>query len=1267
MPVETASSIDHLTVRDGLSQVTIRDLHQDRRGFLWIATGDGLNRYDGDEFKIYRHRQGDLTSMPGNEVMVIFEDRDGVLWFGTRTSGLAKLDRSLDRFEIFRHDPVDPDSLGDDRIVALAQADDGSLWIGTHKGLTTLDPQTGQTARYRREPHIRVDDWITGIGTDSNGSVWVASSRGLFRVNPTGMVEAFDESPWFDGKTHPRQFFAGRAGTLWITGWPGLTRYDPASGTFDVFRNDPSDPASLPDDRVVDVAEADDGTLWVATTGGGLARRDPRTGRFSTLRHRANDPNSLSSDSLLSMTLDREGIVWAGSYVGLNKIDPRRAQFQTYRHIPGNADSLASNSVWPIWEDRRGSLWVGTYDRGLHRIDRDEGRVTRYRNEPADPSSLPHGTVESLYEDRQGRFWVGTREGLSRMDRETGAFFDPWHDDEASPRFPRSEVFCMTEDSAGRFWVGTIGLGLVHFDREREQPVRFFTSDPSDERSLTESRIYDVLEAEDGRLWVGTLNGGLNRLDPDSGRVERFRHDPDDPRSLNGNRAVLLHRDRRGQLWVGTQRAGLHRYLGEGRGFEVFTADHGLPGGSVLGILEDDAGHLWLSTFNGLSRFDPANETFVNFSAEDGLQGDSFSPTSYFRSATGEMFFGGTQGLNAFFPDAVAPDATVPKVVLTEMRLFDEEVEPGSTPVLPRSLETLDEMVLSHEDYVFSLRFTALQFRNPEKIRFSYQLEPFDPQWIDVGANERIARYSNLAPGRYTFRVRAGSAHEVWSEPVELGIVQRSAPWLTWWAWSFYSFVALVVVAAFVRRQTRRVAEQQAINARLREVDTLKNELLANTSHELRTPLFAMTGITESLIDGKAGPLSEEVRVDLQTVASSGYRLARLLDDLLDYSKLRSTRFQLHLAPVSLHALADVVLTLIEPLVDATEVELVNDVAPDLAPVHADEHRLHQILLNLVGNAAKFTETGQIRLSARPHGDDGDLVIVVHDTGIGISAEDRHSIFAPFAQADASTKRSYGGAGLGLAICRQLVELHGGRLWVESEPGSGSRFHFTLPTTEGAARPVAPTLKARTLADVVLPQLPSRPCDGRAGDFQILIVDDEEIVRQVLCVYLQGEDYRYQIAADGEQALRILEEESIDLVLLDVMMPRMSGYEVCRAIRETRSLEDLPVIFLSAMTDATDIAAGLAEGANDYLAKPVGQRELVMRLDTHLRVLAAHRARQDEVKVLRGLLPICSGCKKIRDEDGAWELLESYIDRHSEARFTHSLCPDCVTSVLVDS
>ena len=1271
-PLRTAGIVEHLTIRDGLSQTTIRDLHQDRRGFLWIATVDGLNRYDGYEFKVYRHDPEDPTSLPGNEVFGILEDGDGSLWLATRTAGLSHFDPRREVFTNFKHDPDDPTSLVDDRVHVLESTEDGDLWIGTAQGLSRLDRETGHMDHVRTGEGIGAklrSDWVVWLEADSHGGLWIGTYAGLYRLDlESRSLKDFGDYPALSDVAHVVSIFEAGDGDFWIGTRVGLLRYSPETDTFFRWRHDPADPYSLPDDHVVDLLEDESGALWVATKGGGLGRYDALRDRFENLKHRADDPGSLSSNSLLSMTLDRDGILWAGSYVGIDKIDRRKTRFRNYRHLPGTEHSLVSNNVWPIWQDREGILWVGTYDRGLNRIDRESGTVTRYAHRPEDPSSLAHGTVESLYEDRQGRFWVGTREGLSRMDRETGRFVDPWHSGGASARFPRVEVFSMAEDAAGRFWVGTIGVGLVLFDRDAERVEAVYGFDPNEPHSLSQDAIYDIVETGDGRLWVGTLNGGLNRFDPATGKAERFRHDPDDPRSLAGERGVILHRDRQGELWIGTQSGGLSRYLGDGRGFESFSTAEGLPSDSVLGILEDEAGRLWLSTYNGLARFNPRDQTVVHFTEGDGLPGNSFSPTSYFQAPSGEMFFGGTRGLTTFFPDQVEPDEKAPNVVLTELRLFDQPVEPGPGSVLPQTLESSEKIELGHEDYVFSIRFSALHFQSPEHNRFAYRLQGFDPDWIEVGAGERIARYSNLAPGTYTFEVKSASPHGVWSAPERLTIVQHPAPWNTWWAWTLYGLTILTGAFLFVRLQTRRLAKERQINARLREVDTLKNELLANTSHELRTPLFAMIGITEALMEGSAGPLSDEVKGDLGTVVAGGRRLARLVDDLLDYSKLKSTHFELERAAVPLHALTDVVLTLARPL--AREgVELVNAVSPDLDAADGDEERLHQVLFNLVSNSAKFTESGSVRVSAERRAD-GFLEVAVTDTGIGIAAQDQDKIFQAFTQADSSTRRVFGGAGLGLAICRRLVEMHGGEMWVESTLGAGSTFRFTLPVAVGLAAssgtfPESP-LPTRVLTSGVGPRsVVRRAADKpRRSDLRILVVDDEEMILRVVGAFLDAEGYDYLTASDGDEALRLVEEDVVDLILLDVMMPRLSGFEVCREIRRHHALEELPILFLSAKTEPEDISAGFAEGGNDYLTKPVSRDELTMRLETHLKLLEAHRARQEEVKILRGLLPICSSCKKIRNEEQQWENMETYIHSRSEARFTHGICPDCAVDFV---
>ncbi len=476
----------------------------------------------------------------------------------------------------------------------------------------------------------------------------------------------------------------------------------------------------------------------------------------------------------------------------------------------------------------------------------------------------------------------------------------------------------------------------------------------------------------------------------------------------------------------------------------------------------------------------------------------------------------------------------------------------------------------------------------------------------------------------------------------------------------------------------RSVERERKMNARLRDMDQLKNELLANTSHELRAPLDGITGIAESLIDGAAGQLPQAAKTNLELITTSGRRLGTLVDELLDFSQLHRQGLELTLQPIGLHALADVVLTLSRPLAEGKDLDLIATVDPDLPLVRADENRVQQILLNLVGNAIKFTDSGRVEVSARQEGD--TLVVQVTDTGIGIAADELERIFESFQQADPSIGREYRGTGLGLSVSKQLVELHGGRIWAESEPGRGSTFCFTLPIAPDGASTRADQGVQRVLPTTIVvaetsdqPALPAKIATAEISAEEaaerpavILAVDDEPVVLQVLANHLLPKGYRLLQVPSGIEALATLEKETIDLVLLDVMMPQMSGYEVCRRIREQHQLEELPVLFLTAKTRGSDRAAGFREGANDYLSKPIAKDELLARVSTHLKLARIHRGRVDEVKVLRGLLPICCVCKKIRDDKGYWNHLESYLDRHSEAQFSHGLCPVCLEDTYAE-
>ncbi len=832
--------IDRLSIEEGLSHNQVWCVHQDARGFLWIGTQDGLNRYDGYQIKVFKSDPEDPGSLSASRITAIHEDRQGELWIGTASGGLNRFQRADESFVHYRHQPDDPGSMSHDNVSCLLEDRAGDLWIGTDDGLTRRRREDGTFIRYQHhpaDPGSLADNHVLSLHEQKSGELWIGTYQGLdlFDRSTESFVHTRHDPAEPQSPRH-RIVFAVQEdgeGRLWVATARGLSRLDRRRGTFTRFSHDPADPGSLSHDRVLSLALDRNDHLWIGTASGGVNRFDPTTGTFDHRRHDPIDPQSPSSDSITCIHEDRSGILWLGSYDGVNKYVPK--PFTTYRRRPAGF-SLSSDHVLAIHEDRSGVLWVGTHDAGLDGLDRRERTAVRYRSDREDPASLPQGPVDAILEDRSGVLWVGAWGGLARLDRGRGRFTRFRHDP-ANPRSLSSNVVqALYEDRSGDLWVGTF-RGLNHFDAARTRLVRYPVS-PDQPESLGEATIRALLEDHSGALWVGSDGDGLYRLDRGSGGVDRFRHDPADPNSLSSDLVASLHQDRTGVLWIGTAGGGLNRLDPEPGEIVRYREKDGLASDSVLSILEDDDGRLWLATHRGLSRFDPQSQTFRNYDAEDGLQGNVFSLGAAFRSPSGEMFFGGNRGLSAFDPERVVDDPHAPSVVVTDFQLFNRSaalrrVDPASP--LERSILETRELVLSHRHYVLAFEFAALHYASPEKNRYAHRLEGFDRDWIPTDASKRFAQYSNLAPGEYVFRVKGSNADGVWNEEgASIRLRVLPPPWRTWWAYAIYALAFSALVYGYVRSQKKKIASERAINARLRDVDKLKDEILGRVEEQVR-------------------------------------------------------------------------------------------------------------------------------------------------------------------------------------------------------------------------------------------------------------------------------------------------------------------------------------------------------------------------------------------------------------------------------------------------
>lgn len=1219
---------EHLSLAEGLSQSTVYAILQDAKGFMWFGTQDGLNQYDGYTFTHYRHDPQDPDSLSNNFILSLHEDSQGVLWVGTDGGGLDRFDRKSNRFQHYQHQPQQPDdSLSHNAVLGIHEDNQGFLWIATDGGgLNRLDPHRQHFTHYRHnpnDPHSLSSDSPWSLYEDHLGILWIGTDgQGLNRFDRehNRFIRYTHDTKDKKGLSggHVTTLYEDHAGTLWIGTNVGLNQFE---RQHEQFKHYLPIPHKLPDQGhnvVWSICEDKRGELWVGTDGAGLHRFDRQSGRFTAYTHESHDPNSLSNNYVVSLYRDNAGTLWIGTDSGgLNLFDYQQHQFQHYFHHPDDPNSLSDDVVWSLYEDSQGLLWVGTFGGGLNRLDRRQNTFKHYIHDVNNPNSLSHNAVWSIYEDRQQNLWVGTfGGGLNRLDRARDIFQHYHHDPNNPNSLSSDKVRSLYEDNQGFLWIGTRD-GLNRFDPQRMQFTHYF-HDPKNPNSLSHNLILSVYEDKAGLLWIGTQGGGLNRYDRNQEIFTRYQHIPHDPSSLSDNEVLALYEDETGRFWVGTLGGGLNQMDRKTGTFIHYREQDGLANDVIYGILPDEQGYLWLSTNQGLSRFNPETIEFRNYDVSDGLQSNEFR-AAYHKNRQGELFFGGIHGFNYFYPQAIQDNAYIPPIVITDFKIFNKSVPLSADGPLQQVINETTHLTLSYHQSFFSFEFAALNFLHPEKNQYTYFLEGLDNEWNYVGTR-RQAYYTNVPPGHYTFHVKGTNNNGIWNQQEHTIAITILPPlWRSTGAYISYLGVFITLLLVYAKRQKNKIIEkqqeleqEQAIATQLKQADRLKNEFLAHVARELRIPLNGIVSIGESLLEGVAGPLSNQIKTDLTMIVVSGRRLVHLIDDMLDFSYLKQKDVALDIKPVDIHPIAHIVLTLSDALRQGKTIDLINAIPTDLPLVKADENRLQQILYNLVNNAIKYTDKGKVKLSAQVM--EANLVaITVTDTGIGLVQDKLDDLLTALEQVETRSTHTSSSIGLGLAITQRLIKLQGGQLTIESQLGLGTQFTFTLPVADGTNtlfttdNRVASTIAlSKPVAPVTMPLHTTEPTkveSSQSNHFKVLIVDDEPVNLRVLSNYLTLQQYTVKQAISGEDTLALLERGFIpDLIILDVMMPRMSGYEVTQKIREKWQADELPILLLTARTQVDDLVMGLELGANDYLTKPISKEELLARIKVHLHV-----------------------------------------------------------------
>ena len=830
-----------ISLDEGLSQSTVFCIAQDHRGFLWFGTEDGLNRYDGHTFRIYKCDPEDPDSLGFSYIKALHEDRAGRLWIGTFGGGLSRYDRASDQFIRYQYEKGSPSSLSSDSIQTLCEDRSGALWIGTTNGLDHYDPKSDSITRFdlfSEDAGQRDPVNVLSIEEDALGRLWVGTeNQGLFRCDRLNDdVVQFQVSGMGEDQRDNQinTLLTDTFGSIWVGTAHGLSRYNERTGILEHLRDETGNPDGLLCNETINkIYEDRSGNIWVGTDASGLGRFDRDRNLFVTHRANANDQFSITDNTIHDILEDRSGVLWVGTHSGLNKFDEEKQFLAHYRRIPDDPTSLSNNFVRSFCEDSRDNFWVATYD-GLNRFDRQAETFTHYAHDPGNPNTITHNKVMCVYEDHLGALWIATYGGLDRRDPDSGVFTHYHHRRNDQRSLSSDTVRSVYEDSFGTVWVGTQD-GLNRFDRESGTFTRYI-SDQADPSSISNDFILTIREDAHGLLWVGTLTG-LNLYDRDHDEFIRYYADPDDPTSLSSSEVLSIHEDSAGELWFGTA-SGLNRYRREYDGFEYFSQKDGLPNDCIYAILEDDEGYIWFSTNKGRSRYDRRTGTFHNYDVNDGLQSREFNLGAGFKRASGELYFGGINGFNAFFPSRIRRNRHVPPVVITDFKIFNEPVPVGPDSPLKTSISEATEITLSPEDSVISFEFVALHFSDPAKNQYAYMMEGINKEWVDLGTR-RYVTYSSMPHGHYTFRVKGSNCDGVWNEEgTSLAITVLPPFWKTKTFTAFSGIFLVFAILGVVQWRTRSIltrsrmleARVEKRTAELKQTnDELKNEIVVRT------------------------------------------------------------------------------------------------------------------------------------------------------------------------------------------------------------------------------------------------------------------------------------------------------------------------------------------------------------------------------------------------------------------------------------------------------
>ena len=1207
-PVMKAQTGKFYSTDKELSNSLINAVYQDRKGFIWIATENGLNKFDGTRFSIYRHNATDSTSLKNNYVRTLFEDSRGNFWIGC-INGLQRYDRATDNFhELFISRK---DGRKNPHITSIIERRNGDLWIATSgQGAISLK-KNSNPASFHIETELtdRIgSNYLNVIFEDSRQNLWIATEeKGLYRYSPESKELKSYKAPYHIAGDDVSAICEDAHGQIFVgTLTKGLFRLSSRQeGNFEpvLYQNRMNLNIRT---LIIDTR----GKLIIGTDGEGVKEYQPQQDIIVDSEINAG-PFDFSKSKVHSLIEDKDHNLWLGIFQkGLILVPGISNKFDYYGYKSIHNNTIGSSCVMAIHTDEQATIWIGTDNDGLYAIN-DQGKQLRhYTHQAGNPQSVP-GTILCLYEDSNQELWLGSYfDGLARMNKQTGTCQDATSLLQGNLNAGKPKVSCIIEDKNKNLWVGTYGSGLYKINLPT-QHVTYYESTRNENDDWSINRLPNdwisyLLEDKEGMIWIGTYKG-LAVLNP---QTDNFINYKKQNNLLPGYVVYSLLESSNGEIWAGTSE-GLVCLNKDRLTPVLFTTADGLPSDIICGLAEDEKKNIWISTHQGISKLNPPEKKFINYYAGDGLQGNEFTRTAVFKDKRGKIFFGGTNGVTAFYPQDITEIKKEMNVLITGFHVANRPVKKGdksgNNVITDTAVMDTEQFTLAYNENTFSIDFSVLEFSNPDRISYQYKIKELGDEWISTQPGTNRVTYSSLKPGKYTFSVQARD-HNNFSN-IRTVTIAITPPWYqTWWAKVIWGCLGALLIYALTMYILSRIRHRQEVmrQKHMEQINEAKLQFFINISHEIRTPMTLIISPLEKLL----AEHSEKQPVYLM-IYRNAQRILRLINQLMDIRKLDKGQMHLKFRETDIVGFINDLMQTFNYQAQKKNITFTFEKeleGADSLKVWIDLNNFDKVLMNVLSNAFKYThEGGNIEVLLKTGHNDayrGALKdyfeIDITDNGIGIDKNKIEQIFERFYQIDNDMTQSNFGTGIGLHLSRSLVELHHGIIKAENrEDGQGTRFIIRLPLGSNHLKAEELENPEETGSEPTISQLPKDSIyeteeENKTNEYRkpkaktryrVLIVEDDEEIRRYIRSELDS-DFRIYECTNGREGLETILKEKPDLVISDVMMPEMDGITLCRKIKQNININHIPIILLTAKSKAEDQIEGLEIGADAYIVKP---------------------------------------------------------------------------------